>query len=399
MRKALCTILMFAMVSLASQRAEAVTYGATVLKPSKTFPSVVSVWLDESQSGDPSEIVFICTATLIESKVALTAAHCIQGLTGDWYVAVGADSLGGGRFIPVDATWYSSRYSAERIANDIGMLHLRYSAGLKKYASMPKVNNVTSKSKLQLVGWGSDQNGDLSGDLNQIKVKLDTRGGRRSFGSEFNERTTIAAGRYIAAERLYGGACYGDSGGPLFIAGTVTIVGTVSYGIEECDGYAPTIFARVSYYAKDIASGLKLVKRKAKENSIAPTTTIPPSTPSSDTIPSEDAPSEDAPSEESSSSTAPEAPTGIAGIAGNTTVTLTWTAPEVTGGSAITGYVIRLSRDTDLSWTQIGTVSGRTSGTVTGLSNGVSYLFQVAATNSMGTGNYSASSLAVTPGV
>ena len=284
MRKAFFTTLVFAMISLISQRAEAVTYGTTVLKPSKTFPSVVSVWLDKSKSGDPRESKFICTATLIESNVALTAAHCIQGLRGNWYVAVGADRLGEGRFIPVDAVWYSGRYSVKRIANDIGMLHLETPAGLKKYASVSKVNSVTSKSKLQIVGWGSDQNGDLSGDLNQIKVTLDTRGGRQSFGTEFNERTTIAAGRYLVAERLYGGACNGDSGGPLFIAGTVTIVGTVSKGVKGCDAYAPTVFARVSYYSKDISDGLKLIKKKARESSTVPvvetipTTTIPTTT-------------------------------------------------------------------------------------------------------------------------
>ena len=394
MRKIFFTTLVFAMISLVSQRVEAVTYGAAVLKPSKTFPSVVSVWLDKSKSGDPKESEFICTATLIESKVALTAAHCIQGLKGNWYVAVGADRLGKGRFIPVDAVWYSSRYSAKRIANDIGMLHLQSSAGLKKYASVSKVNNVTSKSKLQIVGWGIDQNGDLSKDLNQIKVTLDTGGGRQSFGTEFNERTTIAAGRYLAAERLYGGACNGDSGGPLFIAGTVTIVGTVSYGVKGCDAYAPTVFARVSYYSKDILAGLKLIKKKARESSIAPTSTTPPRNSAGDDSADDDSPSNPP------GGTAPGAPTAIAGIASDKTVALTWTAPTSTGGSAITGYVIRYSRDIGSSWTKLFAAkpSISTSATVTGLSNGVSYLFQVAATNSIGTGNYSTSSLAVTPG-
>jgi len=58
MRKIFFTTLVFAMISLVSQRAEAVTYGESVLKPSKMFPSVVSVWFDNSKSGDPKKVSF-----------------------------------------------------------------------------------------------------------------------------------------------------------------------------------------------------------------------------------------------------------------------------------------------------------------------------------------------------
>lgn len=96
--------------------------------------------------------------------------------------------------------------------------------------------------------------------------------------------------------------------------------------------------------------------------------------------------------------TAPGAPTVGTATAGNTTATLTWTAPSADGGSAITGYQVRV---VNAAGTQVGALrpAGATarSLTVTGLTNGTSYLLQVAATNSAGTGASSALSNAVTP--
>ena len=84
--------------------------------------------------------------------------------------------------------------------------------------------------------------------------------------------------------------------------------------------------------------------------------------------------------------TAPGAPTGLKAAAGNTKVTLTWTAPAANGGSAITGY-----------WVYVGTASGAESATpvnqtaatatsyaVTGLTDGTKYYFKVKAQNAAG---------------
>ena len=94
----------------------------------------------------------------------------------------------------------------------------------------------------------------------------------------------------------------------------------------------------------------------------------------------------------------PGAPTGVAGTAGNAQVALSWTAPASNGGAAITGYVVRHSSDNGSTWSA-GTATGSTgvSYTVTGLSNGTAYLFQVRAVNSAGDGAWSANSSAVTP--
>jgi len=94
----------------------------------------------------------------------------------------------------------------------------------------------------------------------------------------------------------------------------------------------------------------------------------------------------------------PGAPTIGTPTAGNASATVRWTAPTNTGGSAITGYQVRVLDATD---SQVGVLrpatATATSLVVTGLTNGSPYRFQVAATNSDGPGPYSATSTPVTP--
>lgn len=94
-----------------------------------------------------------------------------------------------------------------------------------------------------------------------------------------------------------------------------------------------------------------------------------------------------APSAAVTTPSAPGAPTNVVAVAGNASVSLTWSAPASDGGSAITGYRVLVSSGGPPSVTL--TTSG-TSGTVTGLANGVSYSFTVDATNAVGTGPASA---------
>ena len=83
---------------------------------------------------------------------------------------------------------------------------------------------------------------------------------------------------------------------------------------------------------------------------------------------------------------APAAPTGVTATAGNAQVTLSWGDPS---NSAITKYQYRQklsSSSTWGSWTDFtgGTTATSTSGTVTGLTNGTAYDFEVRATAATG---------------
>jgi hypothetical protein len=94
--------------------------------------------------------------------------------------------------------------------------------------------------------------------------------------------------------------------------------------------------------------------------------------------------------------TAPGAPTGVSGSAGNASVALSWSAPADDGGAAITGYRITPYVG-PTAQTPINTGSTATSANVAGLTVGTAYTFTVAATNSAGTGTASAPTIAITP--
>ena len=89
--------------------------------------------------------------------------------------------------------------------------------------------------------------------------------------------------------------------------------------------------------------------------------------------------------------TAPGRPTGATGLAGNASVTVSWTAPVDDGGSPITGYVVTSSPE------------GKTCSTVTtscvvvGLTNGQAYSFTVVASNLIGPGPASGPTSLVVP--
>jgi hypothetical protein len=96
--------------------------------------------------------------------------------------------------------------------------------------------------------------------------------------------------------------------------------------------------------------------------------------------------------------TVPRAPTGLVATAGNGRVSLRWTAPASNGGAAITNYVIQHSSDNGKSWTTVNrAASTATTATVTGLVNGRSYIFRVAAVNRIGRGGFSTNSSSVRP--
>jgi hypothetical protein len=91
----------------------------------------------------------------------------------------------------------------------------------------------------------------------------------------------------------------------------------------------------------------------------------------------------------SASAATPGAPGSLTAASGDGHIVLGWAAPEVTGGSEITGYEVSIGSD----WTG---ASGRRSHTFTGLTNGTEYTLRVRALNDAGSGP--AASITAAPG-
>ena len=85
--------------------------------------------------------------------------------------------------------------------------------------------------------------------------------------------------------------------------------------------------------------------------------------------------------------TAPGAPTGLSATArGSDEINLSWTAPDSTGGSDITGYKIESSSDAGSNWSDLVADTGNTNTAYqhTGLSRGDTRHYRVSAINSVG---------------
>jgi len=86
--------------------------------------------------------------------------------------------------------------------------------------------------------------------------------------------------------------------------------------------------------------------------------------------------------------TAPGTPTNLVATPSSAQVALSWSAPASDGGVAISDYAIQYKLSSAGSWTTFTHgASTATTATVTGLTNGSSYDFRVAAVNSVGTGS------------
>ena len=91
---------------------------------------------------------------------------------------------------------------------------------------------------------------------------------------------------------------------------------------------------------------------------------------------------------DAATATVPGAPTGLTATAsGSSTINLSWTAPTSTGGSAITGYKIEVSTDSETTWTDLvaNTASTATSYEHAGLAGGTTRHYRVSAINGIGT--------------
>jgi titin len=94
----------------------------------------------------------------------------------------------------------------------------------------------------------------------------------------------------------------------------------------------------------------------------------------------------------------PGVPTGLSATAGDGSARLSWSAPAANGGSTVNDYVVQYREISSGTWLTLAhPASTATSAEVSGLTNGATYVFRVAAVTSFGQGGFTAQSAAVSP--
>lgn len=262
--------------------ASAVVSGSEVIDAATSKPWVASIWYAEDEYSI-SEPQFICSGSLIDADIVLTAAHCVFD-TGFYFVRLQSDTLeSNSPLLRVSSTWRNPRYSSKKFVNDVGLLKLEKPTTVTPmvYATAGDTKALSKTKSFEILGWGDNQDGDVATYLRRAKLAIQTTSATKLYGTKnFNSKTMIAAGTYIKNEKIYTGGCSGDSGGPLVatLNGVQKVVGITSWGSVNCNLKLPTIFTNVPYYAKDISTGLAFVRRSSEVFNRTPVENLSPPT-------------------------------------------------------------------------------------------------------------------------
>ncbi len=186
---------------------------------------------------------YICTGTLIDYRVILTAAHCVEDTNASHYqVGGGTDPFGVGADWVENAVEVAAHpsYDPQTIGvRDVGIVVLAGDPPVAPIAWQKTVDNgvYTIGTPFTAVGYGI-----TSGQAQDSGVKRTVDLQVTDLGSD--------AFAYGSAS---GNTCSGDSGGPALrtIGGQETVIGVVSYGDQDCAQYG--VDMRTDYNATFIS--------------------------------------------------------------------------------------------------------------------------------------------------
>jgi hypothetical protein len=229
-------------------------------------PYVASImWVKDSGDWAGKTVRNSCTGTYVAQGYVITAAHCVEGTEPEnLYVGTGpnVENLG---YCAVLSFEDHPRYTKGRVSvNDIALMRVTTGCEPRKF---PKIATGGVRYRgLYLYGWGLNQDSEEPLELGKLRVTDYSSMGRDFYGGSFNPAMQIAAGRWFANEEIFGGACYGDSGGPLIAqnGARATLVGVVSWGTSyrgTCRPTGPTVYANMAAYSSWLSPAYKRISR------------------------------------------------------------------------------------------------------------------------------------------
>jgi secreted trypsin-like serine protease len=245
----------FLLVALLAQfplsNATAVTYPDIAQVSPSAAPFLVSIWSVDADTFQRKDQ--ICSGVLFNKELVITAAHCVIDDKGIAVIAGQVNSNDRGEVLSVYKWVTHPRYSKKTYQNDIAIGLLNFSAR-NSDVNYLRATPSFIKNQTRLYGWGVDQN-EIDNGKPMSVLQNNYSSVAKKYYKNFNSNTQIAAGYFDAVEKVFAGACYGDSGGPLIASknNQNELLGIVSYG-SGCDVNKPTIYTKVNYYYPWIAS-------------------------------------------------------------------------------------------------------------------------------------------------
>ncbi len=216
-------------------------------------PAVVMLLLEVN--GQPSER---CSGVLLDSTDVLTAGHCVgePGEFSDIFVYTESSVDGGANHFPacppsdypnciVASHWAAlpGFTEADFSSHDVGMVKLSQPFVLPPgdYGTLPvagALDGLDQKTTFTAVGYGAETFSKVTSHIVAPRV-------RQVAFPQLLQLNTGASGPgdlIVSANANTGGTCFGDSGGPNFLPGSLTIAGVTSFGVSQTCGGVQGVF-------------------------------------------------------------------------------------------------------------------------------------------------------------
>jgi secreted trypsin-like serine protease len=199
---------------------------------------------------------YICGASLVHGDILVTAAHCGEHVWKDGIWLGGTQLYQQNnllkKFYTTERVFVHPKYNNLTQQNDIALIKINQYINESETMKYGKINMNRSLphvgEMMTIIGHGrTSETGDVSNTLMSVDVEAEAYAKCSNyFFPYYNFLMLCHKGLPEGGKD----ACYGDSGGPVFLKDTTIIAGLVSFGDGCAQPNVPAVNTRVSTFAK-----------------------------------------------------------------------------------------------------------------------------------------------------